>query len=47
MLGKKSVEELSDISQRDKIKKEVLDVVAPLFPPKTVYKVFFSQFVIQ
>lgn len=47
LLGRKTVEELSDISQRDKIKKEVLDVVSPLFPPNTVYKVFFSQFVIQ
>lgn len=47
LLGEKTVDELSDISQRDKIKKEVLDVVSPLFPPKSVYKVFFSQFVIQ
>jgi len=47
LLGTKTVEELSDISQREKIKKEVLAVVSPLFPPNSVYKVFFSQFVIQ
>lgn len=47
LLGRKSVDELSDIMQRDKIKKEVLDAVAPLFPPGTVLKLFFPQFVIQ
>jgi flagellar FliL protein len=47
LLGKKTVEELSDFTQRDRIKNEVLDVVSPVFPPKSVYKVFFSQFVIQ
>ncbi|HTE45455.1 MAG TPA: flagellar basal body-associated FliL family protein [Gemmatimonadaceae bacterium] len=47
LLGRKTVEELSDIMQREKIKKEVLDAVAPLFPPGTVLKLFFPQFVIQ
>src|SRR5213079_532985 len=41
LLGKKTVEELSDIAQRDRIKKEVLEVVQPLFPKGSVLKVFF------
>lgn len=47
LLGKKTVDQLTDISQRDGIKKEVLAAVAPLFPKGTVTKVFFPQFVIQ
>ena len=47
VLGKKTVDELSDISQRDAIKKEVLDGVAPLFPAGSIVKLFFAQFVIQ
>lgn len=47
LLGKKSIDELADISQREAIKKEVLAAVAPLFPKGTVTKVFFPQFVIQ
>jgi flagellar FliL protein len=47
LLGKKTVDELTDISQRDKIKQEVLDAVAPLFPKGSLLKVFFPQFVIQ
>ena len=47
LLGKKTVEELSDISQREGIKKEVLDSVASLFDKNAVRKVFFAQFVIQ
>lgn len=47
LLGKRTVEELSDISQRDAIKQAVLEVVQPLFPKGSVLKVFFSQFVIQ
>ena len=47
LLGKKTVEELTDISLRDGIKKEVLDAIDPLFPKGAVRKVFFPQFVIQ
>ena len=47
LLGKKTIDQLTDISQRDQIKKEVLAAVAPLFPKGTVTKVFFPQFVIQ
>ena len=47
LLGKKTMEQLTDISQRDQIKKEVLAAVAPLFPKGVVTKVFFPQFVIQ
>jgi flagellar basal body-associated protein FliL len=47
LLGKKTVEELSDMAQRDRIKGEVLSVVAPLFPKGSLLKVFFPQFVIQ
>jgi flagellar FliL protein len=47
LLGKKSVDELTDISLREGIKKEVLAAVTPLFPKGAVLKVFFPQFVIQ
>jgi flagellar FliL protein len=46
-LGKKTVEELSDISLRDTMKEEVLATVSSLFPKNGVRKVFFAQFVIQ
>jgi len=47
LMGKKTVDELADISHRDELKKEVLDAVGPVFPKGTVLKVFFPQFVIQ
>lgn len=47
LLGKKTVDQLTDINQREGIKKEVLSAIAPLFPKGTVTKVFFPQFVIQ
>ena len=47
LLGKKTVEELTDPAQRDAIKKQVLEAVTPVFPKGTVLKVFFPQFVIQ
>jgi flagellar protein FliL len=47
LLGRKSVNELTDITLRDGIKREVLAAVAPLFPKGAVRKVFFPQFVIQ
>lgn len=47
LLGKKTVEDLTDINARDLVKKEVLDTIAPLFPKGSVIKVFFPQFVIQ
>jgi flagellar FliL protein len=47
LLGKKPMEVLADINQREAIKKEVLAAVAPLFPKGVVTKVFFPQFVIQ
>jgi flagellar FliL protein len=47
LLGKKTVDELSDISQRDGVKKELLAAVSPLFPKGAVIRVFFPQFVIQ
>ena len=47
LLGKKTIDELTDISQRETIKKEVLEAVTPLFPKDGVRKVFFPQFVIQ
>ena len=47
LLGKKTVEELTEPAQRDVIKKQVLDAVTPLFPKDAVKKVFFPQFVIQ
>ena len=47
ILGKKTVDELTDIAQREQIKKDVLDSVGALFDKGAVKKVFFSQFVIQ
>ncbi len=47
LLGKKTLDQLSDIGQREQIKKEVLAAVAPIFPKGIVTKVFFPQFVIQ
>ena len=47
LLGKKTVEELSDITLRDTMKQEILTGVSELFPKGAVRKVFFSQFVIQ
>jgi len=47
LLSKKTVEELTDPLQRDPIKKEVLDAVAPMFPKGAVLKVLFTQFVVQ
>lgn len=47
VLGRKTVDELSDINKRDAIKAELLDAVAPLFPKNSLLKVFFPQFVIQ
>ncbi len=47
LLGRKTVDELSDISKRDVLKKEVLEGVSTLFPKGSILKVFFSQFVIQ
>ncbi|HEY9230093.1 MAG TPA: flagellar basal body-associated FliL family protein [Gemmatimonadaceae bacterium] len=47
LLGQKSIETLTDFTQRDNIKKEVLEAIAPMFPKGSVVKVFFPQFVIQ
>lgn len=47
LLGKKTIDELTDITKRDEIKQEVLAAVSPVFPKGGVLKVFFPQFVIQ
>jgi len=47
LLGKKTIDELTDIAKRDGIKQEVLAAVSPVFPKGAVLKVFFPQFVIQ
>ncbi len=47
LLGKKTVDELTDIALRDGIKDEVLSAVSPMFAKGAVLKVFFPQFVIQ
>jgi len=47
LLGKKTVENLTDVNARDIVKKEVLDTISPLFPKGAVIRVFFPQFVIQ
>jgi flagellar FliL protein len=47
LLGKKTVEELTEPGEREPIKKQVLDAVIPIFPKGAVLKVFFPQFVVQ
>jgi len=47
LLGKRTVEELTDMTQREQIKKDVLESVGSLFEKGAVKKVFFGQFVIQ
>ena len=47
LLGKKTIDELTDMSKRDAVKKEVLEAVSPVFPKGAVVKVFFPQFVVQ
>lgn len=47
LLGKKSVDQLTDVTQREDIKREVLDAVSPMLPKGSILKVFFPQFVIQ
>ncbi len=47
LLGKKTVDQLTNIMEREAIKSEVLDAVRPLFPKGAVLKVFFPQFVTQ
>ena len=47
LLGRKTVDQLTDISVRDQIKSEVIASVATLFPKGSVKRVYFPQFVIQ
>ncbi|MDB4917732.1 MAG: fliL [Gemmatimonadetes bacterium] len=47
LLGSKTVEQLTDISTRDVLKKEMIAALAPLFPKGTINRVYFPQFVIQ
>ena len=47
VLGHKTVEELTDVSQRESIKKEMIVALNPLFPGNLISRVYFPQFVIQ
>lgn len=47
VLGKKTVDQLTDISLREGIKKETIDAISPMFGKGALVKVFFPQFVIQ
>ncbi|HTR79917.1 MAG TPA: flagellar basal body-associated FliL family protein [Gemmatimonadaceae bacterium] len=47
LLGKKTVDQLADIEQRDEIKREVMDSVATMFPKGSLVNLYFPQFVIQ
>lgn len=46
-LALKTVEELTDMTKREGLKTEILAILTPLFPPGTLKKVYFPQFVIQ
>jgi flagellar basal body-associated protein FliL len=45
--GRKSVEELTDMGQREAMKKDLLVVLSKFFPAGTIKAVYFPQFVIQ
>ncbi len=47
ILGTKPVEQLTDMAARELIKDEIKTVVDGIMGPKTVFGVFFPQFVIQ
>lgn len=47
LLGRKTVDELSDATRRDAFRAEANAAIAPLLPKKAVKRVFFPQFVIQ
>lgn len=47
LVGAQSVDVLSDVAQREPLKKAVTERVAALFPKGTIRKLYFPQFVIQ
>lgn len=47
VLGRRTVVELTDMSLRDAIKKEVLDSVGVMFAKGDVVRLYFPQFVVQ
>lgn len=47
LFGRRTVDELTEITARETLKKEVLETISPLFAKGAVRKVFFPQFVIQ
>jgi flagellar FliL protein len=47
VLGSKTVEELSDVTRRDALKKEVQDALGALFEKGSIRRLYFPQFVIQ
>ena len=47
LIGHKTVDELTDVSKREDMKKEILASMAPLFPAGTIRRVYLPQFVIQ
>ena len=47
LIGHKTVDELTDVSKREDMKKEILASMAPLFPAGAIKRVYLPQFVIQ
>lgn len=47
LLGRKTVDELSDATRRDAFRAEANAAIAPLLPKHAIRRVFFPQFVIQ
>ena len=47
LLGSKTVEQLTDMSTRDTLKREMISSLGPLFPGSPIKRVYFPQFVIQ
>jgi flagellar FliL protein len=46
-LGNKTVDELTDVSARERIKTEIMTAIDERFGKKSVARVYFPQFVVQ
>jgi flagellar FliL protein len=47
VLGRNTVEELTDMTHREKLKQDVIAAMGTLFPAGSFKRVYFSQFVVQ
>jgi flagellar protein FliL len=47
VLGSKTVEQLTDVTQRDELKSEIITALTPLAPRNSIVAIYFPHFVIQ